>query len=200
MVKIVALYQLVGEFRKRHATALQTVFDAVLSHHIVNGDMFSHITDKIQKSKLSKPIVIINHFGAVIAMVKIQELLQLLFLPFQIFCKLLLAQKFAFIAFTAWISNHSGGTTNQCNRLVACPLKMNKQCDRHEVAYVQGICGRIKTTVPRNLLTILQFLGAGHAIVQQATPTQLFNKIKFWGERHAAKLLNLTGIMPLGQF
>src|SRR5690606_25600073 len=78
MVKIVPLQQLVAEFGKgKSAIPLQSLFDGVLRHHVVHGDVFSDIPDEIQKRKVLQPIVVVHHLGISGAAAKLQELFKL---------------------------------------------------------------------------------------------------------------------------
>ena len=79
---IVSLKQLVREFRKRHADrrfAAQTFFNRFFSHHIVNSDMLTDITDKIQERIILHPVVIVYQLGSIRCVrIEIQKLGQLL--------------------------------------------------------------------------------------------------------------------------
>src|SRR5438309_949644 len=116
-VKVISLDQLIGKLCKADPSlAINSFAHTFLAHHIINSNVFSHIPDKVEKAKVLKPIVIIDHFsGSWFVGVKIQEFSQLFFYAFQVVLQHFLTQKISFLAFATWVAYHTGSSTNQNN-------------------------------------------------------------------------------------
>src|SRR5690606_34091226 len=62
IVEIISLYQLIGKLGKGQSVfSFKALFYGILSHHVIDRDVFSHLTYKIEKMKAFEPIVIIYH-------------------------------------------------------------------------------------------------------------------------------------------
>ena len=66
--EVVALQQLVGELGERQTVASRTVqalLNAILGHHIVHGDVLTHLTGKVEEGEVLHPVVVIDHDGSI---------------------------------------------------------------------------------------------------------------------------------------
>src|SRR3954463_6720557 len=87
-------------------------------------------------------------------------------------------QKVSFFTFSAGITDHASGSSNQCNWLMPCPLQMYQEKNGHKTSYVQAVGCRIKPDVTGGHFPGKLFFRTGHYILYHAPPFQL------WYKRH----------------
>src|SRR5690606_206132 len=127
IVKIVALNQLITEFGKRHSGfTFKSFLYRIFGHHVIHSNMLTYITNKIQKTKIPEPIVVINHFGTIGTAVEVEKFLKLICQASHIMVKYIFREKITFGRLSGRITHHSGSTTHQSNRFVTGTLEMNQ--------------------------------------------------------------------------
>ena len=60
--EVVTLKQLIGKLGERQSVTsltIQTLLHAILGHHIVYGDMLSHLTGKVEEGKILHPVIVV---------------------------------------------------------------------------------------------------------------------------------------------
>jgi hypothetical protein len=179
--KIVALYQLIGEFGKRHAIAGftgQAFLHRILGHHIVHCDMLTHVADKAEERKLLHPVVVIYQFSLVWCVgFKIEQFHQLGFQTFLVVTQGGFVEQVAFFRFSRRITDHTGSTTNQHNGFVPALLKMLQHHYTNKMANMKGVGSRINAHVGRYHFFLQYLFGTGHNGMHHTAPGQFFNKI-----------------------
>ena len=86
IVEIIALNKLIRKFCKRH-TAVKSFLYRIFRHHVIDGDVFSDITDKFKETEIFKPVVIVDYFSGLFSTIEIQKFFQLCFLTSQVVSK-----------------------------------------------------------------------------------------------------------------
>ena len=71
-VEVVALHDLVGKLCVRNS-CLNPFFNRFFTHHSIDCKVFSDIAKEVNKANASEPIVVVDHFGFVVAIFKIEE-------------------------------------------------------------------------------------------------------------------------------
>ena len=169
VIKIEALDKLVAEFGKRHPR-FESLLNGILGQHIVHGNMFAHIADKIEEVVLPEPVVVVDHFGRAGAAVEVQELLELGFHTGQIVLNDLSGEQVALFRLSRRITYHACSPANKGYGLVSGLLKVDQGHDLYQVTYMQGIGRRVKADVPCGHFPFQQFFCAGHDVVNHAAP------------------------------
>ena len=78
--EVIALNKLVTELGERHSItfAIEPFLHRVLGHHIVNGDMFANVTNKVKERIVFHPVIIVDQLSFVRSIaVEIEELSEL---------------------------------------------------------------------------------------------------------------------------
>ena len=86
-------------------------------------------------------------------------------------------EQLAFCIFSAWISNHAGGSPNQRDGIVAGALPMYQKHHGHKVANVQGIRSGVKSDVTGDVTFCEGLFKARSHVVEHSTPAQFIDKI-----------------------
>ena len=86
--------------------------------------MFPDIADEGQEGHVAKPVIIIDHFGAVRDTgVKIEEFFQLFFDAREVMMEYFFAQEVSFFAFAAGIADHARGASGERQWVMARDLE-----------------------------------------------------------------------------
>ena len=124
--KVVTLQQLIGKFGERKAVsgfAVQAFLHAVLSHHVVDGDVFTYGSGEIKEGEVFHPVVVVHHLGGIgLRSVEVKELCDLCFDAFLIVIEGLSIQKISLLALSRRVSYHAGSTSYEDNRFVSAML------------------------------------------------------------------------------
>ena len=82
MEEVIALKQLISKLSERQTVAslaIETALHAVLSHHIVYGDVLTHLACEVEEAKVLHPVVVVDQFGCIWRIaVEVKEFRQLL--------------------------------------------------------------------------------------------------------------------------
>ena len=90
----------------------------------------------------------------------------------------LFVEEVALLRLSAGITYHTGRSAYKRQRLMAATLKVAKNHDTAQMPNVKGVCGRIKAHISCHLFLAQEFIGSGHHLVDHASPSQFFNKIR----------------------
>ena len=66
--EVVALQQLVGELGERQTVAsrtIQALLHALLSHHVVDGDVLANLAGEVEEREILHPVVVVHHLGGI---------------------------------------------------------------------------------------------------------------------------------------
>ena len=139
--EVVALEQLVGELGERHTVVgigSQALLDAVLCHHVVDGDVLADVADEAQEGEILHPVIVVHHDGVVRSIaVKVQELGQLLADALLVVTQGLLVDELALLRLHRGVTDHARGTTDQGYGTMSGTLQVLEHHHAHEVADVQ---------------------------------------------------------------
>ena len=89
----------------------------------------------------------------------------------------LLIKQIALLTLHRRVADHSGGSTDQRERLVAACLEVLEYHDAYQMSYMQGVSGRVNPDIGRCRAFHKFFLCAGHNVVYHTPPSELFDKI-----------------------
>ena len=109
--KVVALQQLIAELGERD-TRLHALLHAVLSHHVVDGDMLTDVADEIEEEVVFHPVVVVAYFGPVDGVVKVEEAFELMLDALYVVLDFLDGKEFAFLGLEGGVSDHARGTAD----------------------------------------------------------------------------------------
>ena len=181
--EVVALQQLVGEFRERQSITsctVQTLLHAVLGHHVVDGNMLTYFTGKIKERKVFHPVIVVDHLCSIFVLrLKIKELGHLLLDTLLVVTQRLFVQQIALLRLTAGVANHTCGTAYEDDGLVTTTLQMAQHHDTAKMTDVQRVCCGVSTQIGSNQFFLEQLFRARHHLCQHAAPFQFFYKILF---------------------
>ena len=100
--EVVALEQLIGKLGERQTVAslaVETFLHAVLSHHIVDGDVFADVAHEVEELIVLHPVVVVDQFCFVgLRTVEVEELADLLLDGFLIVIERVLVEEIALLA------------------------------------------------------------------------------------------------------
>ena len=180
-VKVIALHELVAEFREGHAlggVTGQALFHAVLGHHVIDGDVLAYVADKVDEAVVLHPVVVVHQFGLVGGVgLKVQETGELGLDAGHVVVEGFLVQEVPFGRFHGRVSNHAGGPAHQGVRLVAAALEMLEYHDAHQVADMKGIGRGVNAHIGRLGPFHQFFFRTGHDVLNHASPPEFFYKI-----------------------
>ena len=130
MQEVIALQQLISEFRERQTVTsltVQTLLYRIFRHHVVHSDMLTYFTGKVKESEVLHPVIVIHQFCTVRSIgFEIQKLAQLLLHTIQIALQDFFCEQITLCRFTGRVTNHTRSTTDQCHRLVSATLEMTQ--------------------------------------------------------------------------
>ena len=181
------MHQLVGELRKGHTVALavETFFHGILGHHIVDGNVLADVADKLQKTELAHPLVVIDENSAVgLIRVKLEEFAQLFFYTSLIVLQRLFIQQITFLRLSGGVADHASGTAQQRDGAMAAALEMREHHDTHQVPNMERIGSRINAQIGTAHAFVQHFFCTRHDVMQHATPFEFFYKI------HRSKIID----------
>ena len=118
-VEVIALHNLVGKLCVRNP-CLNPFFNRFFTHHSIDRKVFSDITKEVNKANASEPIVVVDHFGFIVTIFKIEETRQLPLNGANPFLYSFFCLETTFSIFEGRISNETSRTANERIRFVAC--------------------------------------------------------------------------------
>ena len=179
--EVVALKQLVSEFRERHAfgkLAIEASLHAIFGHHIVDGNALTDLTCEIQEGEILHPIVIVDQLGRIGGVtVEIEEASELLLDAGHIVSQRFLVEQVALSTFTRRVADHAGGSSHKCQRFMPGLLQVAEHHHATKVADVQRVSSGVDTHVGGDHALVKEFFGAGHHLVDHAAPFEFFYEI-----------------------
>ena len=179
--EVVALQKLVGELGEGKTVAsssVQALLHAVLCHHVVDGDVFSHLACEVEESEVLHPVVVVDHFGSVgLCGFEIEETSYLLFNALLVVTQRLIVQQVALLRLTRGVANHTCGTTNKDDGLMTAALQMAQHHDTAKVSDVERVGSGVGAEVSRYHLPLQEFFCARHNLCEHASPFQFFNEV-----------------------
>ena len=114
--EVVSLNQLVGELGERHAVASfagEALLYRILAHHVVYGDVLTHVADEIEERELLHPVVVVYQLGTVGRVAfEVEELSQLRLDALLVVAKGCLVEQVALYRLARWVANHPRCTTH----------------------------------------------------------------------------------------
>ena len=175
--KIVALYELVGEFGKGDAR-VEPFFHRILGHHVVHRDVLADVAYKAQETEFLHPVVIVHHFGGIFPAVEHQQFFQLLLNAVLVMTDRLLAQQVSFLRFSGGVADHAGGAADEGQWFVAGQLQVLQHHNAHQVTDVQGIGRGIDADVSRDHFAgFEQVVDFRDHIVDHPAPAELVDEV-----------------------
>ncbi len=130
--------------------------------------------DEVEEEVVLHPVVVVEDFGSVDGVVEVEEALQLMADALHVVLNLLGGEQFALGGLEGGVANHAGGAAHDGQGLVARHLEVLQEHDGDEVTDMQRVGRGVDTHVGRGDLFVKLFLGAGHHVVDHATPFQFF--------------------------
>ncbi len=92
------LKELIGELCEGDAR-LHAFLHRVFSHHIVDGNMLTYITNKVEEKVIFHPVVVVEYLCSVYGVIEVKEFLKLLLYAVNIMLYLLWSEKLTFCSF-----------------------------------------------------------------------------------------------------
>ena len=179
--EVVALQKLVGELGEGKTVAsssVQALLYAVLCHHVVDGDMLSHLACEVEEGEVLHPVVVVDHFGSVgLGGFEIEETSHLLFNALLVVTQRLIVQQVALLRLSRGVANHTSSTTNEDDGLMTTALQMTQHHDTAEVSDVERVSSGVGAEVGRYHLPLQEFFCARHNLCEHASPFQFFNEV-----------------------
>ncbi len=179
--EIVALEELIGELGEGKAVARRAVeplLHALLGHHVVDGDVFSHLADEIKEREVLHPVVVVDHFGLVgCRPFEVEELGYLLLDGLLVVVEGFGIEEIALQTLSRRVTDHARCSPDQQVRFVSAALQVAQHHNATQVPNVERVGGRVGAEVGRHGVFQKVFLGARHDLREHTTPFQLFNKI-----------------------
>ena len=141
-----------------------------------------------------RPRSIVHEPRRILFRFEIQQFRQLNFDAGDVAIQNFLREQLAFLGFAAGITDRAGRAAGDGNRMMAEQLKPPQRQQRHKMADVQAVGGRVETAIKRDgrRRFLFQFRRVG-AIGDEAAPFQFFQ------DAHAGRL-NRCGQMPIPTF
>ena len=118
-VEVVALHDLIGKLCVRNP-CLNPFLHRFLTHHSIDCKVFADIPKEVNKANASEPIVVVDHFGFIVTIFKIEETRQLPLNGANPFLYSFFCLETTFSIFEGRISNETSRTANERIRFVAC--------------------------------------------------------------------------------
>ena len=103
---------------------------ALLSHHVVDGDVLAHHACEVEEGEVLHPVVVVHHLGLVGRVgVEVEELSHLSLYALLVVIERFVVEQISLLAFARWVANHTCCATHKDNRLVAATLQMSEHHD-----------------------------------------------------------------------
>ena len=139
--EVVTLQQLIGKLSERQAVAsltIQSFLNRILCHHVIHGDVLTHLTSEIQESEIFHPVVVVHHFSSIgLLTLKVQKLSHLLLDALLVVIQRLGIQQVSLLTFARWVANHTCCTTHQDDGLVSATLEVSEHHNAAQVTDMQ---------------------------------------------------------------
>ena len=172
--KVVPLEQLVGELCEREAVAglaIEAFLDAVLGHHVVDGDVLADVAGEVEEGEVLHPVVVVDQFGRIGGVgAKVEEAGELRLDAADVMAQGVLSEQVALGALARGVANHACGAADEGQRLMPSALEVAEHHDRAKVTDVKRVGGGVDADVGRHLLLVQEFFGAGHHLVEHTAP------------------------------
>ena len=105
-IEVISLHDLVGEFCIGNP-CLNPALYGIFTHHVVDSEVFTNIAQKIDKADAAEPVIVIDHFGLIIALFKVQKTRKLILDRFRPAFYGFLGLETALCILKRWITNQS---------------------------------------------------------------------------------------------
>ena len=147
--EVIGLEQLVAELGVGDPGTGQSCGDRFAIEHAVDAEVLAHVTEELQGREPLGPVVVVHHGRRVGGGVEVEESLELLTdAPDPLVDHLGLVQ--GALPRFFWVTDHPGGTTDECEGLVAGDLEPANRQDLQQVAHVQARRRRVEAAVERD--------------------------------------------------
>ena len=111
-IEVISLHDLVGEFCIGNP-CLNPALDRILTHHVVDSEVFADIAQEIDKADAAEPVIVIDHFGLIITFFKVQKTRKLILDGFYPAFYGLLGLETALCIPKGWITNQPSCSSDQ---------------------------------------------------------------------------------------
>ena len=117
--EVVPLHDLVSELSVRNP-CFNPFFHRLLTHHVVDSEVFSDITEEVNEADAAKPVVVVDHDSFIFTIFKVKKARKLSLdrLDPAIYCVFCLETTFSI--FEGRISDETCSTANERIRFVTC--------------------------------------------------------------------------------
>jgi hypothetical protein len=154
IVEVVGLHDHVVEFQEAES-ALHALLVALRAEHVVDREACADVPQKLHIVELQQPVGIVDHDG--LARPKVNKPLHLLFEAVAVVLDGLDRQHLTHIAASGGVADHAGAAADQNDRAVAGHLQALHEAQRHKVADVQGVRGRVEADIESGLAVVDHF-------------------------------------------
>ena len=141
--EVVALQQLVGEFGERQSVAgssVESLLHAFLGHHVVDGDVLTHLAREVEEGEILHPVVVVHQLGSIsILRLEVEELGHLLLDALLVVIECLVVEQVTLLTLARGVANHTRCASHQDDGLVAAALQMAQHHDATKVSDMEGI-------------------------------------------------------------
>ena len=180
-VEIEGLEQHVAELGVADAglAILHARADALLGDHLVDGEMLADVAQEIEEADGRRPARVIQQAGGIGGGVEIEQAAELFLDLGDVGVEHFLGEQLALLRLAAGVADGAGGAAGERDGVMAQQLKPAQRQQRHQVAHVQAVGGRVKAAVKRDGAradAFRQLLRVG-AIGQQAAPLEFFQNV-----------------------
>ena len=160
--KVVTLQQAVRELGVRNAllVAVDALLYRFLLDHGVDREVLADVTQEIERTHRTKPVEVVGHDGRVGAV----EVEKGGHLPANLVDPAgddVGRVELAFGCLEAGVADHAGGAANQRDRCMPGLLETLEQQDRHQMAEMQAVGGRVEAAIERHRGFIQEFVQCG---------------------------------------
>ena len=115
----------------------KALLHAVLSHHVVHGDVLANVADEVQERELLHPVVVVDQHGVVGSIaVEVEEVGQLATDALLVVAQGFLVDEFALLRLHLGVANHARGTAHKGDGTVTSALEVLEHHDAHQVTNV----------------------------------------------------------------
>ena len=111
-IEVISLHDLVGEFCIGNP-CLNPALDRIFTHHVVDSEVFADIAQEVDKADAAEPVIIVDHFGLIITLFKVQKARKLILDRFHPAFHGFLGLETALSILKRWIANQSSCSSNQ---------------------------------------------------------------------------------------
>jgi hypothetical protein len=109
--------------------------------------MLAYITKKIEITEGREPVGVVDQTSGIRFRFEIKELRQLGLDGFNVGLDLIFGEQIALRSLAAWVTDGAGGATSHSNGMMSLILKATKREQRHDVADMKRVRGRIEACV-----------------------------------------------------